>query len=64
MQIIYVFCALDGVMDEVKGKVKRRGSLAGLWWADCETWEPLMSACNFTNVAWGFRLFRGMQWSS
>lgn len=34
MQIIYVFCALDGVMDEVKGKVKRRGSLVGLWLAD------------------------------
>jgi hypothetical protein len=34
MQIIYVFCALDGVMDEVNVKVKRRGSLAGLWLAD------------------------------
>jgi hypothetical protein len=34
MQIIYVFCALDGVMDEVNGKVERRGSLTGLWLAD------------------------------
>lgn len=34
MQIIYVFCALNGVMDEVNGKDKRRGSLAGLWLAD------------------------------
>jgi hypothetical protein len=34
MQIICVFCALDRVMDEVNSKVKRRGSLAGLWSAD------------------------------
>lgn len=64
MQIVYVFCALDGVMDEVNGKLKRRGSLPGLWLADWETCETLKSACNLTNVAWGFRLLKGMHWTS
>lgn len=64
MQIVYVFCALSVVTDDGMARIKRRGMLAGLWLADWETCETLKSACNLTNVAWGFRLLKGMDWTS